>query len=574
MQHTTNMHPLSSNSLLIFIASAFLFLPISFTYSETSVPELISDLLNDEILLNCEVMFVQTEINSESTFDSNSTLTEDMHNPLPLPKFNLYSTSSGTFTVNIGQNNITEKNLVYRRLQDIHRFNSKHCGVAVMYISQILPDLSKRLFKTIIPRYLPIIRKDEDHFVFVFNNDEDANEILLSPEFGNKIKFKIGIIRPTELSLQPEIKQVDMYGENGKCVVQTLPLTLSGTDSLFLDKNNFNGKLFQVVNPKAPSYFEMEPEGNGKQTYRPVRGLYKKWLDVMMERFNFTIELHSSSASGSTGKRLKNGTWIGSVGDILSGRADMASFNGHIHNRHQFVDWSAPLTYEWMVFITHKQKSFFSPSAIYRPFPISLWVGFVASVVIICVTFKLISKFASQSYLPIDLKGMIMFIFSSFMEQDAQFYLEILHLHSVRVLTSFWFLFALVISTAYRGKLVSLIAFPALSWVPTTFDELAYSNYRVGLNVFGKGGATYTVLSTSKSPVYQTFFKRMELYPNPVHCLNEAFHNDFGCLMVKSVADFFGAKNFTDKFGRNPFKASEQTALFREDGYVSWSVIK
>lgn len=564
------MHQLSLESIVILSTL------LTSVNSNFLVSRVLSTLLNDNHLSACEVLFVTI---NKGELNKTSNAATHISSVL-LPNYNPFETTSGTFTLGISYNSNKTKTIKYQRLKDIHRFNKKHCGVAVFYISQISTGLTLWLFETIIPRYVPIIRKDEDHFIFMFDREVDATKILISQDFGQRIRLKIGIVphssvlqdfKITEpgnsLNSEAVLKQVDLYAENGECRANALQIsTIPSAKVLFLDSNNFNGKRLQVVIPKAPSYFEMKSKGNG--VYHPVRGLYKVWLDVMIERFNFSIHLTLSSASGSTGKRLKNGTWVGSVGDILARRADMAAFNGHIYNRHEYVDWSAPLTYEWMVFITHKPKSFFSPSAIYRPFPIILWIGFLISVFLICIVLKVISNFAFPANIPLDFRGMIMFIFSSFMEQDAQFYLELLFLHSVRVLIAFWFLFAMIISTAYKGKLVSLIAFPEVTWVPTSFDQLAYSDYRVGLNVFGKGGATYSVLSTSKSPVYQEFFRRMELYPDPVNCLKAAFNYDLGCLMVKSVADFNAAKNFTDKFGRNPFRASEQTALFREDGYV------
>lgn len=245
----------------------------------------------------------------------------------------------------------------------------------------------------------------------------------------------------------------------------------------------------------------------------------------------------------------------------------MAVVVGHIYNRHPFVEWSAPITYEWLVFSMHKPKTFFSSTVLFKPFPISVWIGFLVSVVLLVVTLKRISRLISNNNLSIP--KCCYYILASILEQDSEYYLNIMRTCSARVVVCFWLLFALVLSTAYRGKLVALIAFPEMNWVPSTFEQLAYSNYRSGLNIIGKGGAAYAQLSSSKNPVYRRLIDRMEMYPDAAVCFREALQSNIGCIVWKGVAIISEARNFTDKHGRSPFMISQEITSLMEDAYVS-----
>lgn len=537
----------------------------------TTFPVL-SSIIEESLFISCEVIISSIDyVPVENKTSTNLTKTFAF-----LPSVFTHSSSSGAFVVSKTLTDSTFDNILhFKRLLDIHRYNKRQCAISFMYVTNVVQPMAKWMFESLTPRYVPIIRKDEDYFVFVTETEQDANTILLSQEFGNKIKYKISVtcdLRNDDPESSITLKTVNLYSDPiGEPEIRSTKLLQHAVKvrNFFADTTyNFHQKRFRVANPKAPHYFEMKPDPKGGGNI-PVRGLYKVWLEVMMERFNFTIDLFQSSLSGGTGKRLKNGTWLGAVKDILSGSADMAVFIGHIYNRHEFVEWSAPLTYEWLAFITHKPRSGYSPASIFKPFPIILWIYFLASLGVICITFKIIIRFTHGPPFYLSVRKALFYLFASFMEQDSDYYLNITQLSPVRTLLAFWFLFALILSTAYRGKLVSLIAFPDLTWVPSTFEDLAGSSYRVGVNVLGKGGAAYSVLSTSKSPVFQTLFNKMEIYPDAAVCLKEGLLKNIGCIMWKSIADSTEAKNFTDKFGRKPFRTSEQTTTFIADGYVS-----
>ncbi len=281
-----------------------------------------------------------------------------------------------------------------------------------------------------------------------------------------------------------------------------------------------------------------------------------------MIKFNSSYILFESSLSGGSGKELPNGTWRGTVGDVMDGSADIGAFVGHTFSRHGIVGYSTTITYEWMFFITHKSWTYYSSTAIFRPLAASIWIGFCISLICLTVTFKIILRDKWT------LKSQIEYFYSSFIEQGAGGYLHLEASSSARVLIAFWLIFALIISNAYRGKLVSLIAFPRSTWIPRTYKDLAYSEFGIGLHVVGKGGAADSIFSSSINPVFKILHSKMEYYSSPTKCMKNAVKNDVGCVLWKCHFEYGLHAGFTDKFGRSPFHTSLQTTYFLHDGYV------
>lgn len=446
-------------------------------------------------------------------------------------------------------------------LEDVAKYNSANCAFAILIIPETtqLTELSTWLFQTTTPVYAPLIRKDEDRFLFFCLSSSTCDKIMLSPEYGNRVKYKISISLKSVGGDTVEVKTVSLFGGiNGTPILKALdPSKLT---ALFPDTTlKFNGKVFRVSNPRTKTYFDVESQPDGSK--KGTRGLYKMWLDVMMIKFNSSYIVFESSLSGGSGKQLPNGTWRGTVGDVMDGSADMGAFVGHTFNRHGIVGYSTTITYEWMFFITHKPWIYYSSTAIFRPLSAALWIGFSISVVFMAVTFKIVLRDQWT------LKSQIDYFYASFIEQDADRYLN-LDGSPVRMLVAFWLLFALIFSTAYRGKLVSLIAFPMSTWVPWTYEDLAYSQFGIGLHVVGKGGAADSIFSSSSNPVFQILNSKMEYYSTPTKCMKNAVTKDLACVLWKCHFEYGLHDGFTDKFGRSPFHTSLQTTYFLHDGYV------
>lgn len=396
-----------------------------------------------------------------------------------------------------------DSNITYPRHNDIHRYVSNHCGLGIFFIQTFTAEREEWLTETIVPRYGPILRKDKDNFIIVTPNEKLADEILLSSRFGSRVKFKLALFyHPLGALAHIVCKTVDLYGNNGleklkvlksfepDKVIRSTEVTTE-TAGLFPDMTKyFNGKVFRFAIPKVAFRFEIVKRRDGR--YHPKRGFYKWWLDEAMLKFNFTYDISWASFGGGTGKLLKNGTWVGATGDIFYGKADCAFIVGEIYSRHKFLGWSSSISYEWVIFVTHKPRISYSPMAIFWPFMPLVWGLFLVSLFVMSLSLTVIAHFAINVNRKVTSYSgyfkMFGYMLATFMEQDKR---EPMKESSVRILCGFWLLFAMVIATAYRGRLVSLIAFPVNTWVPTTFNELANSNFKVALNVVGKGSISF-----------------------------------------------------------------------------------
>ncbi|CAL8143870.1 unnamed protein product [Orchesella dallaii] len=466
-------------------------------------------------------------------------------------------------------------NVKYHRHQDIHRHTRAHCALAILIFNKIHPDIESWLFDTIIPRYGPIIRKDEDRFIFLTPTNKLADEVMLSSNFGEKIKYKIALHAENPDNLV-ECKTIDFYANNGNPVpkvLQAIDVLTSVEKSLdfstlFPDMTkNFNGKQFRITVPNVKYRFEMEWRDGA---YHPKRGFYKWWLDEAIIKFNFTYFMFWSSFEKATGKPLENGTWVGAAGDLLYDKADIAVIVGETYSRQPFFGFSAVLSYEWFFFMTHIPRNYYSPKAIFWPFTPLMWGLFFLSLILMTLSLKAIAVAgAGGSTMRKNKKWtyarMVDYIFTTFMEQDRD---GPTSASSIRMLCAFWLLFSMVTSTAYRGKLVTLIAFPVDTWIPTDFEELANSNFKVALNNVGKVGAAHDLLSSSTNPVFQKLFHKMEMIGHPEICLMRALEEDLGCIIWEGISMYASVRNVTDKFGYAPLMQSKEIALFVGVGFA------
>jgi len=397
----------------------------------------------------------------------------------------------------------------FKGSREIHRLlMSNRCSLVIFLVHKVTPDMSKCLFHTLTPLWDPLTKKDENYYVFL-GSGSVSQALLMSSEFGLKLKYKISIeLHPSETSLF-SVNTVAPYSPSGNPeLVPLLNQTETQTKAawtvgnLFPDLTlNHFGRRIKMSVPRAKQRLAMNCDGPDKRCH-PVGGSYKFWILEAMKKWNFSYDLFESSLDGGTGI-FKNGTWLGAVGDVLYEEAEMGFWVGKILSRHKFVEWSAPLSYEWMIFSCHKPKLFFSPKAIIKPFSSLVWMGSFLTVLLVAFFTKFLIRVqgGSRESLKWQWRKLLEYTYSVLLEQDAGSSNPTgmrvgFTFSSIRTLCAFWLIFSLVMSNTYKAKLVSLIAFPMSSWVPDTFEELAISPFRIGLNVVGKG--KYLILNQRK----------------------------------------------------------------------------
>lgn len=478
-----------------------------------------------------------------------------------------------------------------RDIVDVHKFRDR-CIISFIQIDSSNPSQSDILTTStstdhILYEFLTsidgVIKKDEDYFIFHslqgHNMDTLFKHGLVASHIKNKLVIRIRFhnSNKTKNSIGSDSASITLYttcfycsnGKPGLHIIniphhnsKTFHLSNSPSHILFPDLlNNFHGKEFTVSTPILARWLiEIRETSPGYWMIR--RGVMNSAFVHVMWKYNFTAKYFPSLGGGGTGYRFKNGTWIGTVGDVLSGRAEIGQTTGQIYNRNKVVGFSFPITYEWLTFSTGEPKPFYSWKSVYFPFAPLLWLFVIGSLAFAFFTFTFLLRATNQqkrSSFPV--KEAAIYLLRSFLEQDARV-LERRPRNSVRIFITFWLFFSLLITTAYRSKLVSFLAFPTVDQLPKTFESLADSNhFQIALQYLR--GAAYSLIKNSNNPTFQKIFSRMELIENDAKCFQRAIEqNHFACISWDSIASFLYHKNLSDKYGNVPLIKARDTTSF------------
>lgn len=110
--------------------------------------------------------------------------------------------------------------------------------------------------------------------------------------------------------------------------------------------------------------------------------------------------------------------------------------------------------------------------------------------------------------------------------------------------------------------MVSLLAFPVLEKIPTTFEQLVASDYTVGF--IKHGDAAYNTLAASTDPVYVTLVKEMEIITgNGLECLERVVEKKYACLAFAFSTIYLLYGNLSDADSRKLVYAPETTYAVR-----------
>ncbi|OXA46521.1 Glutamate receptor ionotropic, delta-2 [Folsomia candida] len=462
--------------------------------------------------------------------------------------------------------------------REIHNYNIRHQIIDHHSHTHIHIETLLILSRTISPVYLPLVAKDVDPFVYVTLNPALLEPLLLSRALPARTKYKLGLsLDKTRGELV--IRSVCFFCDAGGPVVLTLPAQSPATFDYFPDYVlNLEGHLLRIACPAIKSRIEALPpyeEVNNAQ-----RGMWKTMFEqFLMVKFNFTYNVFLSVGKsgsyiggGGTGLELENGTWIGTVGDIVAGRADIGIITANTPKRVKVVAFTNSFfDISYLNFITTEGTRVFSPAALLWSFDILMWACIGLSTVVAFLIFKIITRtmtalgldkgdamsFARRGIVSHENWGIqhqIFFVATSYLDQDC----VLPRFTPLRCFVALWLFFTLIITTIYRSKMVSLLAFPVLEKLPLTFEQLVASDYQVGF--IKHGDSAYNTLKASTDKVYVTLVDEMEIITgNGLECLERAVAKKYACIAYAFSTIYLKARNLSDSDIRKLVFAPEST---------------
>jgi hypothetical protein len=455
---------------------------------------------------------------------------------------------------------------------DLHR-NRNRCIIALHFIvvpskSEVFSNTKADYVYDHTSKWTDILRKDEDLHLFIptmenkslVTQDAFINSILVSSRIAEGIKQKSVILLNLSESEPFRIFTTCLYCNQGKSTLFQLKMSSPESSSKLLTFENFHGKTLKVSAPTGTKWIHEIGFENG--IWVPKRGMYKIVLDHLMIKYNFSCQVFRSRGDGGTGRRLSNGSWVGSVGDVLYGEAHLGQTTGQLWERNKIVGFTHPISYETLSFTCGEPLPFYSWKAMFWPLSVESWISIGISFIIANSAMALLATLSQE---PLKYDSILCYTFGTLFEQ------EILSAkkskgHPLRIFMAFWLIFTLVTTTAYRSKLVTSIAFPLLEETPKTFEQLSDSNYKIAL--YYLHGAAYNLLKTSPNPTYGKIFKRMELEEDDVKCYQRAIGEKTVCISWVKVAEFVYRRNLSDRYGRVPLRRAADTTCFLSTGIV------
>lgn len=478
--------------------------------------------------------------------------------------------SQDKYLLNLPDKNITEK---FFEITDVHKLRP-HCILAVIQMedAQNLKNTSDTVYG-ILQRLDGIVKKDEDYFIFYSEQEDSIKTLFSSGPVASGVKNKVGIRLSKNTSIISFYSTCFFCASGGFPILNVISivnqasegfsLSSSSVESLFPDLlQDFHGKEFTVSTPTLARWLvEIRQTSSGNWVNR--RGVMNSALMLVMRKYNCTGRHFPSIGGGGTGYRFPNGTWIGVVGDVLSGAAEIGQTVGHVYSRNKVVGFSFPVVYEWLTFTTGKPRPHYSWKSVYWPFTPLIWLLVITSTLLTFFSLTFLLKATSQRR---NATKTTFYIVRTFLEQDAKS-METRPTNTIRMFMAFWLIFALLITTSYRSKLVSVLAFPVVDEPPATFVSLAQATkFEIALQYLR--GAAYTLMKTSPNPTFQTIFQRMQLEENDAQCFQRAIGKPFSCISWDSVASFVYHKNLSDKNGNVPLVKSQDTSTFIAVGII------
>ncbi|XP_063822067.1 glutamate receptor ionotropic, kainate glr-3 [Ostrinia nubilalis] len=323
--------------------------------------------------------------------------------------------------------------------------------------------------------------------------------------------------------------------------------------TLFADKtSNLNNEtLYVVYLDHVPSVVVTKTNDTTK-----VGGVEIEILNTLAKQMNFQPKLYEPQNADlhKWGEIQPNGTFSGLLGEMVSGKADLALGNLQYSPYHlELTDLSNPYTSQCFTFITPEALSDNSWKTLILPFKLNMWIAVLVVLLISGSIFYGLarhymnlqeyiktheSRNTNEKQLDTAEKPVGLYLFGEIINSILYTYAMLLVVSlpklptgwSIRLLTGWYWLYCVLLVVSYRASMTAILANPAPRVTIDTLKELVESKIACG----GWGMETKKFFQESSDDI-QTIGQRFETINDPFVAANK---------VAKGVYAYYDNENF------------------------------
>nr|XP_039251357.1 glutamate receptor ionotropic, delta-1-like isoform X1 [Styela clava] len=253
------------------------------------------------------------------------------------------------------------------------------------------------------------------------------------------------------------------------------PNKTKGTTSMLPNIANTN-RTFRVATLEEPPFVFIDETPTGEFIYS---GFSIDLLQALAKKNNFEYELYRVK-DNKYGIQKSDGSWNGLIGDVVRGEADLAIAAMTITaQREKVVDFTKRYMDYSVGIVMKKPRESSSLFSFVYPFHTSVWFCILSSLILVSVVIFVLTRVSPLRPPPeprddddtkITVVNCFWFAYSSLMQQGSE-------LHTItwpiRVVTGFWWFFALIVVSSYTANLAAFLTVTRMETPIRNFDDLA-----------------------------------------------------------------------------------------------------
>ncbi|CAG7724554.1 unnamed protein product [Allacma fusca] len=269
---------------------------------------------------------------------------------------------------------------------------------------------------------------------------------------------------------------------------------------------------------------------------------------------NFSYKLIPSTGGG---KLLENGTWTEHVGNLLYGKADIASMNIFALNRLPYIDMTSPFEFSSINFCYSVPKPILNWKSIFWPFETSTWIMFLVSISATISVLTVIQIFDAKAYGVKSWSSVftIWVCVSSILQQNV----TKPKTWDIRWVFTAWFLFLVILTQAFSSNLFGFFVSPPLEFVPGGFQDIADTDFRAGVTF---GGALYQFFKNAKEDsTLGKVYRKLTTTKAEVCYGNVFLSSTYVCISLEADLTFTRLVKYGDGHGRSNIVMSPSAGL-------------